>query len=420
MKVALITVGSRGDVQPYVALAAGLGAAGHDAWVATFPGFETFVRQHGVGFRPLPNALRELSVGETWRRWQASANRPLQFSRGLHDLLRDGRASFIRMFNAAWTASDGADLILYPTIGLGGPDIAEKRGIPGVWAHLYPTAATSEFPCFMTPAWLRLRGWTGRATYQIASVVYRHAFGPALDEFRRTTLSLPPRRRAGAFNPFGACEAPVLYGYSPTLVPRPADWSRSRHVTGDWYLDSPREVMPPELDAWLGSVPRPVFVNAVALEFDATFVRGLAEALPRATGAPVLIQASGGERIGSTSRAFITSASLPHGSLFPRVRAVVHHGGAGTSAAVLRAGVPSIGVPGFFDQPFWSQRLTDLGAAATPLPRRRATVERLVRAVTSLLVNPQLQARADALAAAVRTEAGVTNAVEILSRHGRG
>ena len=416
MRIAIITVGSRGDIQPYVALGAGLQSAGHQVWLATYPHFEPFVIRHGVGFRPIANAIEELSQNDAWVSWQRSGNRPAHFVFYLGRLLQLGRSCFTRIFDDAWRACQDADAIVYPTAGLGGPDIAEKRRIPGYWAHLYPTGRTAQFPCFAGPTWLRLGKAYNRLTYGIASVAYRRLFGSALQDWRQRSLGLPPRRRIGPLDPFGPCDNPVLYGFSPTLVPKPGDWTDTQHVTGYWFLPGAPDWQPSgALAAFLDAGPSPIFVSASSLHDDRALLRALVTEGPRRAGCRLVVQARNRTALGPLpADVFVTGDEPSHDWLFPRVRAVVHHGGAGTVAAVLSAGVPSLGIPAFFDQPFWSRRLFELGVALPPIPARRLTLDRLLAGLACLAGDTRLRTRAASVATAVRAEGGVSAAVDIL------
>jgi sterol 3beta-glucosyltransferase len=415
MRIVILTAGSLGDVRPYVALGKGLRAAGHDVAVAAYNSFQPIVLGHGLRFHPLRDPFRELSRTEAWTAWQASSGRPLGYVLGLRHLVRAARTGIIELFNDAWHACTDSDAVIYPTAGLGGPDIAEKRGIRGYWAHLYPVMRTAAFPCFAGPAPSHLGGVYNRLTYRVASYVYRRVFGSALDAWRKQTLSLPPRARSSAFDPFVAGNGAVLYGFSPTLVPKPPDWGGTHHVTGYWHLDAPDARAPAALDAFLRDGEPPIHINAHSLGFDARFVQALIAAVPRATGCRLIVQTARDVHTSdSSAEVFVTRGSLPHDWLFPRVSGVVHHGGAGTVATVLRAGVPSLGVPAFFDQPFWCRRLAALGVAPPPLARREVTVERLVAGITHLAGDQQLRERARMVASVVQREAGVAAAVDVL------
>jgi UDP:flavonoid glycosyltransferase YjiC (YdhE family) len=416
MRIVIVSVGSRGDVQPYVALGMGLRAAGYEVCLATYGHFERFVTRHGVGFRPVANVFDELTDTELWAAWQRSGNRPARFVFYLGRLFQHGRSCFMRLFAEVARACQDADAIIYATAGLGGPDVAEQRRIPGYWAHLYPAGRTARFPCFAGPTWLRLGRLYNRFTYVVASRVYRRLFGSALDEWRQQALHLPPR--GAAHDPFGPFDGPTLYGFSPVLVPKPGDWTDRQHVTGYWFLPDGADWTPPEaLTAFLAAGSPPVYVSASSLHDNRAILRGLIASGPQRGGCRLIVQARDRASLGPVpADVFVTGDEPSYDWLFPHLGGVVHHGGPGTVATALRAGVPSLGVPAFFDQPFWSRRLQELGVSPRPIPVRRLTVDRLLAGVRQLATDTTMQARASRVAMAVRADAGVSAAVDVLCR----
>lgn len=214
--------------------------------------------------------------------------------------------------------------------------------------------------------------------------------------WRRDVLGLPPVRdelmRDGQ-------AVPRLYGYSRYVLPVPPDWDASSVVTGFWFLDTPADWQPPQqLIAFLQAGPPPVYVGfgsmaaADARQKGAHVVEALAHAGVRgiiATGARGLVLDSVPEHV------FLVEA-LPHDWLFPRVGAVIHHGGAGTTAAGLRAGKPSIICPFFGDQPFWGRRIAALGVGPQPIAQRRLSVSALTEALRVATSDTAMQQRAAA------------------------
>lgn len=414
MRVAIVTAGSRGDVEPYAALGAGLRAAGHDVRVVTFAHFEPFVRARGLDFRPLANVFEPLAPTSAWRRWQTSGDRPLRFWRGFRHLTRREGRRFLDLFDGVWRGCQGADAIVYPTAGLGGPDVAAKLGVPGHWAHLYAAAPTGAFPCFLAPSRWPAGPAACRATYRAAALGYRLTLGPLLDAFRARTLGLPPRSRTGDLNPFEACGRASLFGFSPALVPRPDDWGPDRHLTGYWFTDGAAGWEPPAaLARFLAAGEPPVYVSASSLEDHPDVVRTLAREGPSLTGCRLVLQA-GSVALGGAHADVHVAGETSYAWLFPRLRGVVHHAGPGTVAVTIAAGVPSVPVPSFFDQPFWARRLAALGVAPRVLPRRRLTLRRLVEAVRRLDADESLHTAARALASRVAADSGVRAAVRVL------
>ncbi|MDO8963746.1 MAG: glycosyltransferase, partial [Coriobacteriia bacterium] len=238
------------------------------------------------------------------------------------------------------------------------------------------------------------------------------------DKARAEVLDLP---RAPFFGPFSALSRagfPTLYGYSPSVVPVPADWSRDCHVTGYWFLDAPEGWDPPvDLAEFLAAGPAPVYVGFGSMgskdsERTADMVLG---ALARSGQRGVLSSGWGGLAASDLPADVFMVGSVPHAWLFPQMAAVVHHGGAGTTAAGLRAGVPSVVTPVMGDQGFWGQTVHRLGVGPKPIARRRLTADKLGDAIRVAASDTGMRERAAALGERIRAEDGVGAAVEVLS-----
>jgi UDP:flavonoid glycosyltransferase YjiC (YdhE family) len=210
----------------------------------------------------------------------------------------------------------------------------------------------------------------------------------------------------------------VLYGFSPAVIAKPPDWGPRIHVTGYWFLDAAAAWRPPaDLVAFLDEDPPPVYVgfgSMVNREPEATTALVL-EALRQAQVRAVLVSGWGGLSPGDLPPTVYMLEAIPHAWLFPRVAAVVHHGGAGTTAAGLRAGVPSLIVPFFGDQFFWGARVAALGVGPPPIPRKELTVARLAQALQEVRGDEAMRRRAAMLGATIRSEDGVARAVEVIS-----
>jgi sterol 3beta-glucosyltransferase len=236
-----------------------------------------------------------------------------------------------------------------------------------------------------------------------------------INAWRRDTLGLPAAHGPGPLAQTGrAALLPTVYGFSPLVVPKPADWDESIRLTGYWVLPAdPAWRPPPELEAFLAAGPAPVYVGfgsmtpARAGRLTAIAVDALAATGQRG----VLLGGWGALGAGELPSSVIAVRDIPHEWLLPRMRAIVHHGGAGTTGAALRAGVPSIVVPLGFDQPFWGRRVQALGVGPRPISRRRLTASRLADAIRIATTDGTMQARAASLGAALRAERGVANAV---------
>ena len=420
MRLTIPTTGSRGDVQPYVALGLGLRAAGHEVRIASHADFGPLVRGHGLDFHAIEDNGRDLQAGGRGDRMLRAGGNPVVFLREYirlrEPLIRDMMARLLE------ACRDADALLLTNTASLLGLAVAEKLDIPTFQTSLQPAVLTRHQTNFLLPEapdWLPLRGLYNLASHLFAGLTLWGMWRPTFNAARAEVLGLPSLPR---LTPGPALLRPslCLNGYSPLIVPRPRDWPAAQVLTGYWFLDHAADWRPPaELEDFLASGPPPVYVgfgsnhNRDAAEVTDLVVR----ALKRAGVRGLLLTGWGGLEAVSRSDQFFPLESAPHSWLFPRTAAVVHHGGAGSTAAGLRAGVPSVVVPFMADQPFWGGRVHRLGAGTKPIPRAGLTAARLESAVRRAVTDPAIRQRAAALGRLLRTEDGVGTAVGLFQDH---
>lgn len=404
MKILILTLGSRGDVQPYVALGLGLQAAGHQVTVATLESFAAFVRERGLAFVPFQGDL--LALMQTPNGKAAIAGKGNMLA-----LLRQVRPMYRRLLDAAWAAAAAADLVIYHPKIVGGYSIAEQRGIPGILALPLPLySPTAAFPSPILP-WANLGGPLNRLSHRAMVSLASASVRGVLNDWRRDVFGGGPVRDELVLR-----GQPVLrlYSYSPAVVPTPDDWDASSIATGYWFLDrADTWQAPAALTAFLRDGPPPVYVGFGSMPTeDAIHTTALVtDALARAGQRGVLATGWGGLAIGESVPSIYMLDSAPHDWLFPQMAAVVHHGGAGTTAAGLRAGVPSVICPFFGDQPFWGRQVARLGAGPAPIPQKRLTSTRLADAIHGAVSNAGMRERAAAIGAAIRAEDGIARAI---------
>lgn len=314
-------------------------------------------------------------------------------------------------------AAEGADLLMGGIGGsITGRPVAEKLGIPYVEAHLQPLGpATAAFPGPLLPRVPRWLGGPGRrASHRITAVALDAMFGVAARR-ARTLLGLSGRPR-----PVPA-DLPAVYGFSPLVVPHPPEWGPNRRITGYWNLPAgPRWRPPTDLTAFVDAGPRPVCIGFGSMASrDPEALTALVLAAVRRAGVRVVLLSGWGGLADRGGDDVFVATEVPHDWLYPRMAAVVHHGGAGTTGAALTAGVPSVVVPFAVDQPFWGSRVAALGVGPTPIPRRRLTAEDLGAALASTVADDVMRRRAADLGAQIRTEDGVGEAVRHVGALGR-
>ncbi|GAA2428245.1 glycosyltransferase [Actinomadura vinacea] len=411
-RVVILAAGSRGDVQPCVALGRGLAARGSSVRVAGIGDYERLVTDAGLEFGRLHGSLSDLMAGEEMRRWLDGGQNPVKFALNLKRLLASLAAPLLRDVAAACR---DADLILYPTIGFLGEHMGERLGIPRALIHFQPNQPTRAFPHPLIPQ-AHLLGplgneWSFRAFDQIAWQALR----PILNPWRQQSLGLPGMPLRGPMTRLRQARQPVLCCVSPAVVPRPADWPPYVHLTGYWFLDpAPNWTPDPRLADFVSAGPPPVYVGFGSMvPRDPADTQRIVRAALRQAGVRGVLLAAPPHEPPVDDDVFVVD-DVPHTWLFPRMAAVVHHGGAGTTAAGLRAGAPTVVCPFFGDQAYWGRRVAALGAGPRPLPIRRLTVSGLAAAIRQAVGDPRIRRRAAELGRRISAENGVSNACAAL------
>ena len=409
MNVVILTLGTRGDVQPYVALGAGLKEAGHEVTLVTGKGFEATVSGRQVRYVALDVDLLELAQSQEGRDALRSPRGALRMARDLLPTMR-------RMLVDEWeaTASSGADVVIYHPKALGGYHVAEALGVPGFLALPVPALSpTGAFPVPVLPL-PNLGGPLNKLSYgsffRSMTLPYRRM----VNRWRTETLGLPALPLLASELELRGEPVVRLYPCSPRVVPVPADWGGSSAMTGYWFLDGGSGWRPPdELAAFLEEGPPPVYVGFGSAAPDPEGSRAAALAALERLGLRGVL-ATG--RRAMASPEVIEIEGAPHDWLFPRMAAVVHHGGAGTTAEGLRAGKPTAVFPSNFgDQLFWGKRVRALGVGPEPVPQKRLTDGRLVAAIRAVTEDESTRRRAAELGEKIRAEDGVARAVEIVA-----
>ncbi|MFI6507250.1 glycosyltransferase [Streptosporangium sp. NPDC050855] len=415
MKVLILTHGTRGDVQPYAALALALRNAGHHAVLAAPAASAALAEPHGLPFAPVHDGPNTLLDDPRIRTAIETNYRGLAGKKIALEVMRAGKPLMARVFtDMVAVAEDGADLVVHgPSIP--GHRIAEALGVPSVAALLQPVwVPNASFANPMIP--LPLPRALNRASYLPFRLMLR-SFGAVAD----TTLDLPRRRGRHDFlrRPDGG-PATVLHGFSRHLLPSGADYPPQVHTTGFWFLPAAPTWSPPqELVRFLADGPAPLYIGfgSMAGTDPHRIGRVVLDAV-RLTGMrAVLVSGWGGIAVDGPpalpEEVFVLDQA-PHDWLFPRMAAIVHHGGSGTTGAALASGRPQIICPFVADQPFWAARAHAAGVAPAPLPQRHLTAQGLAAAIRQATGEHAMARRADRLADAVRAEDGTKAAVTIL------
>ena len=320
-------------------------------------------------------------------------------------------------------AADGADLILASTLAYPNAITASQiHRVPLVLAGLQPFTPSAEFPCALLPPLRRNipgRGLYHRFTHHATFRLLQLTSARLANRFRRELCDLPALRYTDVFGDLIAQRTPVLYGFSKHLLPRPADYGPAIEITGFWFLDQQKTwQLPVELQSFVADGEAPIYLGfgSMSDRSPEQLTRIAVEALMRSGRRGILAAGWEGMRGQPLSRNILMIDGAPHDWLFDRVAMIVHHGGVGTVAAALRAGVAQIVTPFSADQPLWAEMVYRRGVGPAPIARQRLTAERLAQSITATHADRQLHANARHLASAVRAEDGVGRAVGVINR----
>jgi sterol 3beta-glucosyltransferase len=423
MNVFIITIGSRGDVQPFVALGKGLKAAGHRVTLCTSSSFEPFICSHGLDYGYMTDELLKLMDSAAGRDAMENTNGILGSIKTMIRLVKRAKPINRQMLKDSWEAAQVAepDIVLFHPKALGGVHIAEKLDVPVMMAIPLPMIVpTAESPTIGFPNW-NIGGWYNKLTYAFVRMGFR-MYNGTVNKFRQDILALHKfPKSSGLLRMADGRPIPVLHPFSTHVVPRPHDWPDNAYITGYWFLNRLNEWKPSaELKAFLDEGESPVYVGfgSMAGRNPRRIANIVIEALQQVNVRGIIATGWGGLALDDLPERIFGIDKVPHDWLFPHMAAVVHHGGAGTTAAGLRAGCPTIICPFFGDQPYWGRRVHSLGVGSKPIPQKKMTVEKLASAICEVTTNQTIRQNAEALGKKIRHEDGTANAIAIIERAG--
>jgi len=418
MNVAVVAVGTRGDVEPHMALSAGLAARGHRVKLVAPVDFQERARALGFAFHPIRVAFHDLYGTHAGAALLASDGRMFHFIRHLRRVVTEVAHQVIADIREACRGSEG---ICYSLLGLPAHYVARDAGVPAVATSLQPLGRTRSFPSPLYRPGHWMPGSANLATHVVAEQAFWQLCRPLLKAALRTALP-----RWGHFDALYRGPTPTLFAFSPSVVPRPDDYRPWMHVTGFWSLPLNGWQPPGPLQDFLESGPPPVCVGFGSMNsarMDAV-IPGVLKGIAGAGHRAILLKGWWDNRIdlGALGDDVYVADAVPHAWLFPRVAAAIHHGGAGTVAAALKAGVPSVVAPFFFDQWFWGRTLHRLKLGPEPIPFRRLSPRRVQDALEQAGRSTAMRESLRTLSSRLAVEDGVGAAVAVLEEawSGRG
>ena len=407
MRILMTSYGTRGDIQPCIALGQALKKAGYEVSICTSEGFRAFIEGHGLHYSYMDNSVLELSQAVLG---DGTVFETMKIAGKIPKAMRHS-------FDEEWKAAQEfqPDLMIHRKY-IASHHIAEKLNIPNILSIPLPFyTATDAFP---VPFFAGIPKAFNRLSY-VMNTLSGLGYASSINDFRTKTLNLPKispfddmlKRADGSL-------IPILYNFSSHLLPVPADYPEHVYVTGYWFLEQQDNWQaPPELLEFLEKGAAPVYVG-----FGSMGARGAAkrsqvvlEALKQSGQRGLLAKGWGGLKSDDLPSDVFMLDEVPHDWLFPRVAAVVHHGGAGTTAAALRSGKPSIICPFLGDQPFWGKLIHEAGLGAKAIPQAMLTAERLAEAIRQVTNDKGMIQRAAEFGESIRAEDGLGAAVKIIN-----
>ena len=404
-----------GDTQPFVSLAARFKQQGHRVKLAARPDFASLAASYDVEFVPLGNPYKSLLRSEEVATAIGSGNMLKMLVKQVSN--KNQRKAFLDGLDTdAMRAVEGAEAIIYKSSWFPFYSIAEKLGVPSASAMFMPVTRTRSFPSFLIGDGEDRGPMINALLWHITEQFIWQVSRNFDNKMRNELLGLP---RLPFLGPSARQleRTPLYYAFSPSVVPRPADWPDRIHVTGFWFSDPPPGWTPPsDLVAFLESGPSPVYVGFGSMPSGSAedTLKLILKALELSHQRGILL--SGWAGIGDVRKlpeyAFGVE-SVPHSWLFPRMSAVVHHGGAGTTGAGLRAGVPSVVTPFVADQPNWARRIEALGVGPRAIRFSELTADLLAGAIGHATSDSAMRQRASDLGEKIRSEDGVGTTVNL-------
>jgi len=406
--ITILCSGSRGDFQPYIALAQSLKKAGIPVRIAASKSFQEFVMQYGVDIYPLMIDYKTVDLDPRLIKQTQSADNPLKMLFTFNKM----KNFVIDMADEMYDACAGSDLIVYHPGCAIGYFAAEHMGIPSVLAAPFPMHRTKEVASVIAYGHQRmpnslsytlLQGFLWMAAKSSAAIVLKNRLGKLPKNFAC------PFERADETHP-------ALISCSAVVFPRPKDWNEHIHQYGYWFVEEPADYTPSEeLARFLSAGEKPIYFGfgSVFHEDDTDrFIQIISEALSLTNRRGIISGMGSGMHLPDHMFAV---GSIPHSWLFSKVSAVCHHGGAGTTAAGFKAGVPSIIIPFSNDQFAWAHRAYDLGVGTKPLSRKKLNASDLASAIEAAH-SDQMRTNAKKLAENIATENGARDCASVITQ----
>jgi len=409
-KVALVAVGSRGDVQPMVMLGLGLKSAGYDPTIIAGSDFEDWIGSFGLNYKSLGINMQEIMNSEIGLNWANTGGNPLGSLKSMKQLLKlYGRS--IR--DSIWEVGQHSDVIIsnFLTDSLA-MMVAETHDVVHIMIMLQPLMPTKHGKSHMNPVIQGSSVINTVATNIVIGVLWNQLFGGYANGVRQE-VGLPKLSSYEYIKRFK--QTPCILAFSPNVVIPADDWHENTYQTGYLFMeDEPNWQAPDDLLAFIHAGEAPIYLGFGSMSaIDPQVTLDMMVMAIADTGQRAIIH-SGWAGLSTDRQSdhiyFLDNA--PHAWLFPKMKAIVHHGGAGTTATSLRAGVPTFIIPHLGDQVYWGLRISQLGVGPKAVPRPKLTRTKLADGIRQMVEDTNMRSAANQLGRAIRQEDGVQKTIQ--------
>lgn len=413
--ITIICAGSRGDFQPYVALAQRLKILGEEVRISGFSQFENFVRGYGIDYVPIEVDYEELGVDPKMLKQAGSADNPLKMILTFNKMKKYGA----QIAKQTYDSLEGSELIVYHPGCVIGYFAAQEMNIPSVLATPFPMNKTEEYLSVVTYGKARPTNINKKISYKMIQGMLWLASSNTVKQHWKERFGRVPKNFKSPYEKISKDHI-AMVSCSNFVFPRPKDWDKNIYQSGYWFVEENKEYKPSkELEAFINNGEKPVYIGFGSV-FDSDekdkIVRIIIDALKKCGKRGII---SGMGKVDNLPDNIISVDGIPHTWLFEKVSVVCHHGGAGTTAAGFRTGVPSVIIPFSNDQFAWAHRAFDLGVGAKPIYKKDLTSDKLAEGINYAL-NKDIIERAEMLSKNIALEDGALDCakkiVDILNR----
>lgn len=376
--ITILCAGSRGDYQPYIALAQELKKLGKEVRITASKSFESFIQAYGIDVYPIEADIQTLNVDPKLLKEAGSADNPLKMLLAFNKMKDYG----LHMAEDYFSACAGSELVIYHPGVTMGYFAAEKLGIPSVLASPFPMHKTKEYLSVVLYGKSKPNPLTLKLSYAMIQGMLWLASSTSVKSYWKSVFGKLPESFGSPYERHVSAKRPAVVSCSNYIFKRPEDWNAHIHQSGYWFVEESADFTPPkDLQDFLNAGDKPVYIGfgSMSMTEQLDELGEMAVTALKKIGKRGIISGMGRPK-NMTEDIFIVD-SVPHTWLFEQVSAVCHHGGAGTSAAGFRAGVPSIIIPFSNDQFAWAHRSYDLGIGAKPIPKKQLTADALASAI---------------------------------------